>query len=197
MNKVHEMKRKLGKCQSSGHPRSGAAALLLAQALIAIPLPILAADDNNVYLHGALVAEPCVISPGDEEITLDFGTIIDKYLYLNTRTLGQAFELHLEECDLSLGKTVSVSFTGTESSTLPGLLALDGSSAATGIAIGLETPSAQPLPLNQASNKLLLQAGSNSIAFKAYVQGEPDALRNQSIERGPFSAVATFNLEYE
>ncbi|WP_447881783.1 fimbrial protein [Serratia fonticola] len=189
------MKRKLGKRQRTGHPRSGAAALLLA--LIVVPPVTQAADDNNVHLHGALVAEPCVIPPGDEEITLDFGTIIDKYLYLNTRTLGQAFEIHLEECDLTLGKTVSVSFTGTESSVLPGLLALDGSSGAAGIAIGLETPSAQPLPLNQASDKLLLQEGSNIIALKAYVQGEPDALRDQRIERGPFSAVATFHLEYE
>ncbi|CAI1914829.1 TPA: fimbrial protein [Serratia fonticola] len=191
------MKWKLGKRQRTGHPRSGAAALLLALALIVVPPVTQAADDNNVHLHGALVAEPCVIPPGDEEITLDFGTIIDKYLYLNTRTLGQAFEIHLEECDLTLGKTVSVRFSGTESSALPGLLALDGSSGATGIAIGLETPSAQPLPLNQASDKLLLQAGSTNIALKAYVQGEPDALRNQRIERGPFSAVATFNLEYE
>lgn len=39
-----------------------------------------------MYLQGALVAEPCVIPLSDEEITLDFGTIIDKYLYLNTRT---------------------------------------------------------------------------------------------------------------
>ena len=191
------MKMKLGKRQRAGHPRSGPAALLLAQALIVAPPVTQAADDNNVHLHGALVAEPCVIPPGDEEITLDFGTIIDKYLYLNTRTLGQAFEIHLEECDLTLGKTVSVSFTGMESSALPGLLAIDGGSAATGIAIGLETPSAQPLPLNQASNKSLLQEGGTSIALKAYVQGEPDALRDQSIERGPFSAVATFNLEYE
>ncbi|CAI1772235.1 Fimbria A protein precursor [Serratia quinivorans] len=191
------MKGKSGTRARSGHPRTQAVALLLAQALIAIPLPSLAADDNNVHLHGALVAEPCVILPGDEDITLDFGTIIDKYLYLNTRTLGQAFDIHLEECDLTLGKTVSVRFTGTESTALPGLLALDGGSEATGIAIGLETPSAQPLPLNQASNKSLLQEGSNSIALKAYVQGEPDALREQRIERGPFSAVATFHLEYE
>ncbi|WP_438271946.1 fimbrial protein [Serratia quinivorans] len=191
------MKGKLGKRARSGYPRSGAAALLLAQTLMVVPLPTLAAGDNNVYLHGALVAEPCVIPPGDEEITLDFGTIIDKYLYLNTRTLGQAFEIHLEECDLTLGKTVSVTFTGTESSALPGLLALDGGSAATGIAIGLETPSAKPLPLNQASDKSLLQEGGNRIALKAYVQGEPDALRDLRIERGPFSAVATFHLEYE
>jgi len=197
MNKERKMIGKSSKCVRSGHLRTQALALLLAQALMAVPMPTLAAGDNNVYLHGVLVAEPCVISPGDEEILLDFGTVIDKYLYLHTRTLGQAFEIHLKECDLTLGKTVSVTFTGTESNALPGLLALDGGSEASGVAIGLETSSAQPLPLNQASDKLLLQAGNSIISLKAYVQGEPGALRGQRIERGPFSAVATFRLEYE
>ncbi|SQI34326.1 Uncharacterised protein [Serratia plymuthica] len=41
---------------------------------------------------------------GDETVVLDFDTVIDKYLYLNTRTHGQPFELHLAQCDLSLGK---------------------------------------------------------------------------------------------
>ncbi|HHR6038870.1 TPA: fimbrial protein [Providencia alcalifaciens] len=188
---------KLGKCARLGHPRAATAALLLAQMLIGVPLPTQAAGNNNVYLHGALVAEPCVIPPGDEEITLDFGTIIDKYLYLNTRTLGQAFEIHLEECDLTLGKTVNVTFTGTESSALPGLLAVDGGSEAAGISIGFETLAAKPLPLNKASDKSWLQAGSNLIALKAYVQGEPLAIENKNIARGRFSAVATFHLEYE
>jgi len=155
------------------------------------------ARENNVHLYGALVAEPCVIPPGEEDITLDFGTVIDKYLYLNTRTLGQAFSLHLTECDVSLGKTVNVTFQGTENAVLPGLLALGGGSQATGIAIGLETPQAKPVRINQASDKYLLQSGDNRIVLKAYVQGEPDAIRNQSIERGPFSTVATFRLEYE
>lgn len=188
------MKGKTSKGARSGY--AFCAAVLFAQTLIAVPLPGLAADANNVHLHGALVAEPCVIPPGNEEITLDFGTIIDKYLYLNTRTLGQTFEIRLEECDLTLGKTVSVTFTGTENRALPGLLAIDGQQAM-GIAIGLETPSAKPLPLNKASDKSLLQAGSSVIVLKAYVQGEPDALRNKSIMRGPFRAVATFHLEYE
>lgn len=173
----------------------GMGLVLLLAALTANPT--LAAGEKNVRLYGALVTEPCVILPGDEDIQLDFGTVIDKYLYLNTRTLGQSFEIHLVECELTLGKTVRVTFTGTENSALPGLLAIDGSSEAMGIAIGLETAQAKPLPLNKASDKLLLQEGSNIIALKAYVQGEPDAIRNHSIERGPFSAVATFNLEYE
>lgn len=191
------MRGKPGWRQPLGDSRSRVGALLLVPMLMAAPLSVLAAGDNNLYLHGALVAEPCVIPPGDEEITLDFGTIIDKYLYLNTRTLGQAFEIHLEECDLTLGKTVSVTFTGTENQALPGLLAIDGGSEATGIAIGFETPSAKPLPLNTQSDTSLLQDGGNIIALRAYVQGEPDALRDQRIKRGLFSAVATFHLEYE
>ncbi|MEL5519725.1 fimbrial protein [Serratia bockelmannii] len=191
------MRGKSGWRQPSGDSRSRMGALLLVPMLMAAPLSALAAGDNNLYLHGALVAEPCVIAPGDEEITLDFGTIIDKYLYLNTRTLGQAFEIHLEECDLTLGKTVSVTFTGTENGSLPGLLAIDGGSEATGIAIGFETPSAKPLPLNTQSDKSLLQDGGNIIALRAYVQGEPLAIADKTIGRGAFSAVATFNLEYE
>ncbi|ENY3038030.1 TPA: fimbrial protein [Serratia marcescens] len=153
-------------------------------------------NENNVHLYGALVAEPCVVPPGDEEIHLDFGTIIDKYLYLNTRTLGQQFEIRLAECDLTLGNTVKVTFMGTENRALPGLLAIDGSSEATGIAVGLETTEAQPLPINKESGEYVLQEGSNNIVLKAYVQGESKAIEAKTIGRGPFNAVATFNLEY-
>ena len=159
--------------------------------------PVLSAEENNVRLYGVLVAEACVIPPGDEEIHLDFGTVIDKYLYLNGRTLGQPFSIHLVECDVSLGKTVKVTFIGTENPALPGLLAIDGGSGASGIAIGLETPQAKPLPLNQASDNFPLQDGNSTIALKAYVRGEPRAITDKSIARGAFTATVTFSLEYE
>lgn len=146
---------------------------------------------------GSLVAEPCVIEPGYEDIVLDFGTVIDKYLYLNTRTQSKPFEISLAECDLSIGKTVSVTFLGTESVELTGLLAVNSSSEAKGIAIGLETTEARPLALNKQSDKFALQKGNSRIALKAYIQGEPTSIENKSITRGPFSAVATFRLEYE
>lgn len=169
--------------------RCAMAALLLCSQLS------LAAE--NMRLHGALVAEPCVIPPGDETVVLDFDTVIDKYLYLNTRTPGQPFTLHLAQCDLSLGKTVRVTFSGTESAALPGLLALSGGSQASGIAIGMETPQGGSLPINQQGKAQTLVSGTNILTAQAYVQGEPDALKHKTIERGPFSAVATFSLEYE
>ncbi|CAI0775086.1 Fimbria A protein precursor [Serratia entomophila] len=159
--------------------------------------PAAAPPSVNISYTGNLVTDPCTILPGDEEIQLDFGTVIDKYLYLNSRTLGQPFEIRLAECDLELGKTVKVTFTGTENTALPGLLAIDAASEATGIAIGLETLEAKPLWLNKESGDYPLQAGNSRIALKAYVRGEPKAITDKTIGRGPFSAVATFNLEYE
>ncbi|MGC2909178.1 fimbrial protein [Serratia marcescens] len=164
-------------------------------ALLLCSVPAGAAD--NMRLHGALVAEPCVIPPGDETVVLDFDTVIDKYLYLNTRTPGQTFELHLAQCDLSLGKTVRVTFSGAESTGLPGLLALNGASQASGIAIGMETQQGEPLKVNQQGKAQTLVSGANTLTARAYVQGEPEALKHKTIERGPFSAVATFSLEYE
>ncbi|MBB6117913.1 type 1 fimbria pilin [Rahnella inusitata] len=168
---------------------------LLFTALVSTPR--LAAGETNVHLYGALVAEPCVIPPGEEEIQLDFRSITDKYLYLNTRTQGDSFSIHLAECDLSRIKTVKVTFLGMESSALPGLLAIDRGSQASGIAIGLETQQAKLVRINQASDSYQLQKGDNRLVMKAFVQGEPDAIRSKRIGRGPFSAVATFRLEYE
>lgn len=156
-----------------------------------------AQGEGNMYFHGALVAEPCVLAPGDENISLNFDTVVDKYLYLNTRTNGKKFVLRLLECDSSVSNSVKVTFLGMESIKLPGLVALDGASQAKGIAIGIETPEGRLLPLNQASNGYSLINGDNLITLQAYVQGEPEAVVNKTIERGPFSAVVTFSLDYE
>lgn len=66
----------------------------------------LQAKNNNLHFDGTLVAEPCELDPNTTDITLDFGTVIDKYLYLNTRTHSQPFAINLIECDISLGKEV-------------------------------------------------------------------------------------------
>lgn len=170
---------------------------LLACWLFAVSVPSVAAASNNLKLHGALVAEPCTLLPGDESVQLDFGTVIDKYLYQNQRTLSKPFQLRLADCDTSLGKVVKVRFSGTESLALPGLLALDGSSQAQGVAIGFETPQGQPLLLETATQDNLLGNGNNIVLIKAYVRGESNAIANKTIQLGAFSAVATFTLLYE
>ena len=154
------------------------------------------AKKDNLHFHGALVAEPCVIAPGDEEVQLEFGVIVDRYLYQNTRTVGVPFELRLTQCDLSLAKAVSVTFSApAESRELPGLLAPIGE--ARGIAIGLETVTGQAINLNKASETYPLEKNDYVIRLNAYVRAEPQALANRTIGLGAFSAVATFRLAYE
>lgn len=152
--------------------------------------------EGNVVMRGALVTEPCVIAPGDETIELDFGSIVDKYLYLNQRTHGQEFKLHLSECDMSLGDTVDIIFSGIESIKLPGLLAVNNDSTATGIAIGFETLDGKSLPLNKAVGNYILHEGENVISLKAFVKGEPSALNARTIKKGAFNARTFFVLEY-
>nr|WP_241390416.1 fimbrial protein [Serratia proteamaculans] len=157
-------------------------------------LPVQATDMN---FYGSLVAEPCSLQLGDEAITLEFGTIIDKYLYLNGRTNSKPITLHLLECDTNLGMLVNMRFTGTESTVLPGFLAFDMSSQAKGAGIGFETQGGVAVPLGTNSPAFKLEEGSNVITLNAYVKGEPDALAQHSLVHGSFSAIATFNLEYE
>ncbi|HHR6130239.1 TPA: fimbrial protein [Providencia alcalifaciens] len=153
--------------------------------------------EMKVQYEGFLVADPCVIAPGQEDIFLDFDNIVDKYLYLNERTPGKRIDIQLIECDLSLGNEVNITFNGIENSQLPGLLALSQGSDADGIAIGIETIDDIPLFLNEKSSNIPLSSGSNTLSFKVFVKGEPDAIKNKKISKGHFSAITQFNINYE
>ncbi|KFK95247.1 MULTISPECIES: fimbrial protein [unclassified Serratia (in: enterobacteria)] len=157
--------------------------------------PASAAD--NVRFKGALVAEPCTLRAADENITVDFGSIVEKYLYLNGRTLGEPLVLHLDDCDISLGNMVKLTFSGIENTKLNGLLAISGASQTQGIAIGIETQQGSLVALNSGRYNQGLLAGNNTLSLRAYVQGEPEAIIQKSINPGGFTASATFLLEYE
>lgn len=152
---------------------------------------------DNLSFKGNLVAQTCTIRAGDEAQKLEFRDVSSGFLYLNTRTAGEPFSIHLDGCDISIATTVTSTFSGSESVELPGLLALAPGSRAKGIAVGLETPTNLPLPLNAESEKQVLVDGSNVIEIKAYVRGEPKAIADQSIRAGFFTAVSTFVLNYK
>lgn len=151
---------------------------------------------DNLIFKGSLVAVPCTLWPDDELITVNFGTIIDRYLYTNGRTPSIPFAIHLKDCDTSLNNNISISFIGNEHSTLDGLLSLDNSSQASGIAIGLETSQGNPFDINKPS-KYPIKNGDMTIDFQAYVRGEPEALSEHSIVKGEFAATVAFRLSYD
>lgn len=157
----------------------------------------IAMAEDNVHFSGALVAEPCTLPVSDTDIHVDFGTVIVKYLYQYQRTKSQPFTIHLEDCDPSVMKTASFTFVGTADTELMDMLALDDTSSAHGVAIGLEMENGSPLVINKTSPLVQLVQGSNQIKFAAFVQAKPTALVSKNVGQGNFSTVSTFSITYQ
>ncbi|UVM58464.1 type 1 fimbrial protein [Pseudomonas sp. B21-012] len=152
--------------------------------------------EHNFYISGVLVNEPCTLAVEDGLIELDFLSVSDKDLYLNSRTRGNPLVLHLQNCDPTIASHVSIIFSGVESANLPGLLKLeDGKSR--GLAIGLESQQSNPLLLNKIHHMADLAEGNNEVYFKAFLQAEPDTLIDRAIGLGSFFGSLTFTLIYE
>jgi type 1 fimbria pilin len=60
---------------------------------------------DNLRFKGNLVEQACTIRPGDEAITLELWDLTSKHLYINTRSVGKRFTLHLDDCNTTI-KTV-------------------------------------------------------------------------------------------
>ncbi|EAW0727646.1 type 1 fimbrial protein [Salmonella enterica] len=156
-----------------------------------------AQNDNNVHFSGTLVNTPCTLNLDDQSEFVDFGTIIDKYLYQYKRTNPKAFQIHLEDCDTTIGPSVSVSFTGTTDNELPGFFALDGGGIASGIAVGIETEDGKLIRAGNQSPQIPLQDGETTLHFNAIVAIKPTALINHSLVMGSFQSTVTFMLSYQ
>lgn len=153
--------------------------------------------DDNVHFSGALVAEPCTLPESETDIKLDFGSVIEKSLYQYQRTKSIPFAIHLVDCDPTLMSTVSATFEGTADDELSGMLELDPSSSAKGVAIGLERLDGSPLAINKAGAYQQLSQGNNSLTFNAYIQAKPGAIAQKQITAGEFTATSTFVLTYQ
>lgn len=152
-----------------------------------------AADTVTLNISGTLRKPACQIVPEDQSIDISFQTIILKDLALGTPTPPKQFLVRLQNCDLEAGEA-KVTIKGTGAAGNSQLLALDGSSTASGIGIGFKQGQAMTsdLPLNAQSNGQALNEGNSTLYFGAYVQKLPSA----TLTEGEFSATATLNIEY-
>ncbi|KTL62723.1 fimbrial protein [Photorhabdus laumondii subsp. laumondii] len=153
--------------------------------------------ESIVRIKVNVLREACNIQPGDDAITVDFDTVFGKHLYQNERSHSKAFSIHLINCDVTRAREVNIKFLGKENNELPGLLAFQPGSQASGAAVGIESLAGEPISINKTVKKYSLNNGNATLDFKAYVQGEPSAIRNHSIVFGKFSAISTFMLDYE
>lgn len=97
----------------------GAVALILLAGLSV--KPALALEDN-LHFSGTLTSAPCGLDPLTTDLSVDFDMIMEPDLYAYARTKGVPFTITLTDCDLSIASKASITFKGTESTELPGLL---------------------------------------------------------------------------
>lgn len=157
-----------------------------------------AANSNQIEYSGTLVALPCTVDPINENFSVDFGENIHAKNLVNGQRQYSREDLsfHLMDCDTSLGNTISVKLSGI-STTSNGLLMVDANSEASGIVVGLETPSGVALPINdQAKPVVPITDKDMTIRLRAYVQGVENAAA-ESIIPGFFTATLTYTLIYQ
>lgn len=165
----------------------------------ALPSVSLAATSNQIIYSGKLIALPCTVDPINEDFGVDFGGNINiKDLVDGQRRYTKEDILfHLTDCDTLLGNTISAKFSGA-STTANGLLNVDAGSQASGIAVGLETPSGVGLPINNVlvGSLMPITDGEMTIRIRSYLQ----AIEGASVETmtpGFFTATLTYTLVYE
>ncbi|MBB1595787.1 hypothetical protein A9973_17080 [Achromobacter sp. UMC46] len=152
---------------------------------------------GNMSFSGRLVAEPCMLDPADRTRELDFRGVATSQIYASGRSASRPITLHLQNCDITEGRTrIKVTLIGNPSPLLPGHLNLNAGGA-TGVAIGLETKGGIALPLNQATAVGTLSSGANDIVINAFLRGEPDALSHRTINQGDINATVTFAFSYD
>ncbi len=145
---------------------------------------------------GKLVEVPCQLFAGSEAQMVDLGVADKNYLYRNKRSITHRFQIRLEQCDISIRKTLEIIFSGPESIAQPGLLMPDMQlNSAEGIAVGLRFLD-KDLPLGKSTGALTLLSGTNVFNFTAFIQADPEAIKNKSIKEGLFNSTAQFSLIY-
>lgn len=155
-----------------------------------------AAAAADVNFSGRLVETPCMLDPKDGQIDIDVGSVIDKYLYSHQRSPGTPFSIHLLNCDLSLGKEVTIEFTGTDDELQPGFLKLF-KGGAQGVAVGIETRENIFIPLFEQIDFIALQPGENVINLQVFVSAEKGAINQRTIMPGAIETVADFRIDYQ
>ena len=110
--------------------------------------------------------------------------------------MPRPFQIKLENCDLTVdandpsknNNKVSLTFTGSASEADSALLGITGTAKGAGIA--LTDGNGKNITLGTATDARLLQNGSNTLSFSAYLQGS--GASGAQIVPGEFQSVADF-----
>lgn len=161
----------------------------------AMSASVLAADmgHGKVTFKGAIITAPCSISPNSIDQTIELGQIADSTLMGGGRSTPRTFDVSLENCKSeNLKSGVQLTFSGAAAAfdTTNKTLGLVGTASGAGVQI--TNPAGQVITLGKPSPFQIIQNGSNTLRFAAYLIGDGDKAKT-----GEFSTIADFTLNYE
>ncbi|ENY3616475.1 fimbrial protein [Escherichia coli O8:H49] len=174
--------------------------LLLSPLFWSMLLPV-TGHASNVGFKGNLLDRPCQIAPSSATQDVVFReTATPLYHVWPGRSYEEKFQIKLVNChELTIGKTVKLTFSGKEESKLPGYLQVMGvNQGRLGIGI-IDTDGKRLLKINEFHNsgkgETVLE-NNVVLNFKAFVQATEDAIAKKNVIPGGYSATVTFELIY-
>jgi len=149
-------------------------------------------DAGTINFTGKVLASTCHLDSTSLQVPM--GTIsADAYKTAGTVGNSVPVPIVLKGCDPSL-QDVSVELDGNKDTVNNQLLQLtQDADAAKGFGIELLDPNSTPVPIGDTSNPITLQAGDNTLAFKARYVSTVDS---KDLEPGQANAQASFLLKY-
>ncbi|EIY7826262.1 MULTISPECIES: fimbrial protein [Escherichia] len=152
------------------------------------------AVDNNLHFYGNLISRSCTLVVESGNLAeVHFPTISRRDLMVVGESAHVPVVFKLKDCKGPASYQVQVTLTGTEDSEQPGFLALDTTSTAQGVGIGMETTDGVRVAINDPTGaKFTLSDGSNDINFRAWLQ----AKSGREVTMGEFTANLTATFEY-
>lgn len=154
---------------------------------------------GDLNFKGTVMAHGCSIVPSSKNITVDFSQISTHTLYMEGKSQPKAFVIELKDCSTAVFDSVTVTFSGTENANMSDRLAITplAPHSASGIGIGFEESNGTAILLNTPTTAVAISDATMQLNFKAFVEGEPDALSNKTLQTGAFQATANYTLNYQ
>lgn len=157
------------------------------------PAPKVSSTKGEIQLKGEIVNSACGLAASSSPVIVDFSEIPTSAL-ANLQKQEISKDIELQDCDTTVAKTATVSYTPSVVNAVNKDLASFVSGNASGAGIGLMDAGSKAVKWNTATTPVQLINGVSKIPFVAYVQAES---ADAKVTPGEFQAVINFQVDYQ
>lgn len=152
---------------------------------------------GKINFEGEVIDAACSIDANSLKQTVPLGSVAKVQLAKGGKSTPVDFSIQLHNCDITSGKTATVSFNGVTGDAAEGLdkaFAVSGP-AAGAMGVVITDAGGNVVVPGDKSGAFTLNDGDNLLNFKAYMQGASTA--SKAVAPGKFTATADFVMAYQ